>query len=198
MYRKIIENYKPINEQEHYDRLSMLNFIDKNENALSRDNLVAHFTTSAIVVNKSLDKVLFAYHLIYKSWAWLGGHNDLDSDFLNVAVKEAKEESGLLNVYPLEKNPIMLDQILVQTHIKNGKYVGDHLHLNLTYLLYADENEKLTVKEDENSGVKWFKISDVLGMVKEERMIPIYKKAFDYIDKNRDVLIKVIKNDSMD
>lgn len=39
-----------------------------------------------------------AYHNIYKSWAWTGGHSDGDSDLLNVALKEAKEETGLENL----------------------------------------------------------------------------------------------------
>lgn len=37
-----------------------------------------------------------------------------------------------------------------------GAYVPSHLHLNVTYLLEADEEERLRLKEDENSGVAWF------------------------------------------
>lgn len=40
--------------------------------------------------------------------------------------------------------------------MKRGKYVSSHLHLNVTYLLIADDMNVLTVKPDENSGVKWF------------------------------------------
>ena len=31
-----------------------------------------------------------------------------------------------------------------------------HLHLNVSYLLEADEEEVLRIKPDENSGVRWF------------------------------------------
>ena len=41
----------------------------------------------------SLSKILMAYHKIYNSWAWVGGHSDGDSDLLYVAMKEAKEEA---------------------------------------------------------------------------------------------------------
>ncbi|WMM23788.1 GNAT family N-acetyltransferase [Tissierella sp. MB52-C2] len=46
-------------------------------------------------MNKSLDKVLMIHHNIRNTWAWTGGHVDGDSDFLHVAIKEAKEETGI-------------------------------------------------------------------------------------------------------
>lgn len=55
--------------------------------------------------------------------------------------------------------------------------------MNLTYLLVADEAEELIIKPDENSGVRWFDIDDVLNYVTEERMIYIYKKVFDILKK---------------
>ena len=43
-------------------------------------------------------------------------------------------------------------------HEKKGKYVPSHLHLNVTYLLEADDTESLHIKQDENSAVNWFPI----------------------------------------
>lgn len=62
-------------------------------------------------------------------------------------------------------------------HIKKGKYVSPHIHLNLTYLLEVDEKEMLKIKEDENSGVKWINLEDVEKESNEEWMIEnVYKK----------------------
>lgn len=181
MHIKIIENYQPKNEQEAIDKLAMLDFAKKNPDALFRTNLIAHFSNSAIILNKTLTKVLFANHLIYKSWGWIGGHNDGNPNFLEILLEEATEETGVKNVLPLSFEPVAIDNILVHNHIKRGVYVGDHIHMNLTYLLIADETEPLVTKIDENSGVKWFDLDDVLNHVTEERMIPIYKKIFSYI-----------------
>ncbi|MDY0276482.1 MAG: NUDIX hydrolase [Acholeplasma sp.] len=185
MYKKIINEYIPKCEQEQMDKKAMMDFISKNGDALSRDNLIAHVTSSAFVVNKDFTKVLFIYHLIFKSWSWIGGHNDNDPDCLGVAIKETKEETGLKEVSVVLDEPIMLDNIYVGTHIKNGKYVPDHLHLNVTYLLMADEDEELFIKHDENSGVKWFLLDDILNVCSEERMKPIYTKAINIIKKFR-------------
>lgn len=64
-------------------------------------------------------------------------------------------------------------------HIKRGKYVASHLHLSVAYILEADENEELVVKEDENSGVKWVDIDNVLDLTNEEYMKNVYKKLID-------------------
>lgn len=177
-YIEQIKNYQPFNEQEKYDKKLILKFINKNSDNLYRENLAGHITSSAIVVNSEMTKVLFAYHNIYDSWSWVGGHNDGDPDLLKVAIKETKEETGISEVKPFNKEIFMLDVIYVENHIKKGKYVPDHLHLNLTFLLIADENQKLIIKPDENQAVKWIELKKVFEMISEPRMIPVYKKAF--------------------
>ncbi len=86
------------------------------------------------------------YHKIYNSWAWTGGHSDGDSDILYVAMKEAKEETGIKNVIPIFKDIYSLELINVNGHEKRGKYVCSHVHINVTYLLETDEKEKLRIK----------------------------------------------------
>ena len=101
------------------------------------------------------------YHNIYQSWAWTGGHSDGEADLLKVAIKELKEETGVKNIKILKQEPFSLEVLTVNGHIKRGKYVSSHIHLNLTYLIEIDENEELHNKEDENSNVKWIPIEQI-------------------------------------
>ncbi len=174
--REVIENFRPFNEQEERDKEFILSFMDTYEDVLTRDNVVAHFTVSNWVVNKERTKVIMIYHNIYNSWAWTGGHADGDSDFLHVALKELEEETGLKNVKVLTNDIASLEIVTVDGHVKRGKYVSSHLHINVTYILEADENELLRIKEDENSGVKWIDIDKVVEVTNEPKMIPIYNK----------------------
>lgn len=175
MYERL-KNYQPQNEQEQKDLEAILLFVGRNSDVLERSNLVAHLTSSAIILNQRMDKVLFIHHNIYHSWGWVGGHNDGDPDCLNVAVKEAKEETGVINIEPFSDDILGVDVIYVQNHIKHGAYVPDHVHLNVTYLLVADESDDLTIKPDENSGVRWFSFEEVFNHISEPRMKPIYTK----------------------
>lgn len=156
---KQIEEYIPYNEQEETDRKQILRCL-KEEDIFCRTNYLAHMTSSAWVVNEMRTKVLMAYHNIYNSWSWLGGHADGEEDLLKVAVREVKEESGLIQVRPLSGKIYSLEVLTVDGHEKRGAYVGSHLHLNVTYLLEAEENAPLSSKEDENSGVAWFGLKE--------------------------------------
>lgn len=163
-----LEKYVPYNEQEEVDKEVMLSYINNFDNVLTRENKYGHFTSSAFVLNKERTKILMAYHKIYDSWAWVGGHSDGDSDLLHVAMKEAKEETGIKNVTPISENLYSLEIIVVNGHEKRGKYVASHVHLNATYLLEADESEEIHIKEDENSGVKWVPINKILEASSEQ------------------------------
>ena len=179
--RELIEKYKPSNEQETVDRELMLNYIDMFPNILTRDNSLCHFTSSAWVVNKDRTKVLMIHHNIYNSWAWVGGHADGDSDLGFVALKETKEETGLDNVKIISDGIFGLEIITVDSHIKRGKFVSSHLHLDCCFLIEADENDPLMIKDDENSGVKWIDIDEAPIITNEEKMRPIYKKLINKV-----------------
>ena len=181
-YRQTIAEYRPKNEQEQVDQTAILTFIDAHPDVLDRSNRVAHLTSSAIIVNAAMNRVLFAHHNLYQSWGWVGGHNDGDPDLLGVALKEAHEETGVTGLVQVSTSIFMIDVIHVTNHIKHGQYVGDHLHLNVTYLLIGDEKQTPKHKPDENSGVRWFSFDEALDHVSEPRMKPIYQKAFDAIE----------------
>lgn len=154
LIRQII-NYSPVNEQEEADRKTMLAFLESGNDISTRQNPVAHLTASAWVVSPDRKKVLMAYHRLYDSWAWLGGHADGDWNLARVAEKEAREESGITDVHLVSEMPVSLEVLTVNGHEKKGKYVPCHLHLNLTYLFEAPQTQSLQIKPDENSGVAW-------------------------------------------
>ena len=162
-----IKAYLPFNEQEEMDKNLILDCLTQGKNVLHRENLEAHLTASAWVVNLQRTKVLMVYHNIYDSWSWMGGHADGEEDLLQVAIKEVQEESGLQTVHPVTPEIFSLEVLTVDGHLKNGKYVSSHLHLNLTYLLEADEAAQLSIKADENSGVAWFSLEDAVNASSE-------------------------------
>ena len=157
-----LKNYKPVNAQEQADQNFFLEQLHKNPDAFSRKSRAAHFTASAWLVNKSRNRVIMIYHNIYNSWSWVGGHADGETNLLHVALKETQEETGLKNIVPAINDIYSLESLTVDGHFKRGKYVSSHLHLNVTYLIEADESESLRTKPDENSGVRWFGLQEAI------------------------------------
>lgn len=160
--------YIPYNEQEARDRETILRLLRSRDDIFLRLNTFAHMTASAWVVDSTRTKVLMAYHNIYNSWSWLGGHADGEADLLQVAIREVREESGVNFVEPLTEDIFSIEVLTVDGHEKRGAYVPSHLHLNITYLLEASENEETRIAEEENSGVKWFPLSEAVAASSEE------------------------------
>jgi 8-oxo-dGTP pyrophosphatase MutT (NUDIX family) len=179
-----IKNYIPFNEQEEKDRETIINCFYNFDDILTRNNEIIHLTSSAFVVNKNRDKVLMIHHNIYNSWCWTGGHADGEEDLLLVALNEAKEETGVNNIFTVNDTIYSLDILPVLGHIKKGKYVSSHLHISVAYLIEADENEKLIVKSDENSDVKWIPLDQIDVYSNEPHMIIIYDKIVAKIENN--------------
>ena len=172
-----IENYTPFNEQEQRDKAQILDFLRSGAELITRNNPVAHLTASAWVVSPDRKQVIMIYHNLYKSWSWMGGHADGDWDLLRVAKKEVMEECGLQELTVVSPEILSLEILCVDGHEKKGKYVPCHLHLNCTYLLEADPDSPIRVKEDENSQVGWIDFDDIGGKSTEPWFVErIYSK----------------------
>ena len=181
-----LKKYIPTNEQEAHDKAQMIAYMESNENYLTRENTIAHFTTSIWTVNKERTKSLMVYHNIYNSWSWIGGHADGVENLREVALRELQEETGVKNARLVCDEIFSIETLTVDGHIKKGVYVPSHLHLNVTYLAEADETEVLVVKEDENQAVKWFAFEEALEASTEPWMVElVYKKL---IAKSRKIL----------
>ncbi len=173
--RKDLMDYSCWNEQEARERPLLLAALDE-EHVFLRENLRNHFTASAWITNPGRDRVLMAYHKLYDAWAWTGGHADGDADLMRVALKEAQEETGV-HARPLDEKPFSIEILNVNGHEKRGIFVPSHLHLNVTYLLEADDREPIRVKADENSAVRWFGLEEALENCSEPWMVTrIYSK----------------------
>lgn len=172
----LISRYHPYDERETIDKEVILDFIKNNAKILSRNNKIAHFAVSAWITNPNHTKILMVHHNIYNSWSWVGGHADGDADFLRVIQKEISEETGLDKVKLLHDQIFGLCILTVPSHIKRGKIVNAHLHLDVEYLFEADETATTRAKLDENSGIKWVDIDEVEKVVNESETKPIYHR----------------------
>ena len=172
-----IVHFQPGDAREAAEKELILDLIARcGDRILLRENAFAHMTASSIIVNRDRTHTLMAFHKIYNSWAWTGGHADGESDFESIARREAQEESGISGLIRLGNGPASMEILPVWAHTKRGKAVGSHLHLNVSYLFEADDSLPLRACEDENSAVGWIEIDKLADSVSEPPMMPIYER----------------------
>jgi len=176
----IIVRFSPKDGREERERAIILDLIAQcSERILSRESDFAHMTASSIIVSRDRKRTLMAFHKIYNSWAWTGGHADGESDFEAIARREAQEETGITDLVRLGNGPASIEILPVWAHVKKGKHVGSHLHLNVSYLFEADESLPLRIAQDENSAVGWIEVDKLSEKVSEPPMLPIYERLLN-------------------
>ena len=173
-----LRGYQGDSAEEKVEKEVVLNLLaQKGEELLFRTSPLAHVTAAVMVFNPQRDKLLMIKHNILGTWACVGGHADGEGDLLAVAKKELQEETGVFQATPIAKTMLSLDILLVMAHYKRESYVPNHLHINATYAFVAEENVKLSVKEDENSQVAWIPVDQIEAYCKEEDFVKVYKKV---------------------
>lgn len=175
----LFTEYEPKSDLEITDLAYISDAIAHYGSGLFTRHPAMHFSASAMIFNPSMTKTLLIYHKLYDSWGWTGGHMDGETDFLTVAIKEAQEETGLVELKPLYSKPISIEVLPVWFHYKHGRPISSHLHLNASFVLIADEHAAHKQNMTETNGVQWVDISEIRSYVTEPQMLPIYDKIIE-------------------
>lgn len=176
--RQQLEKFIPQTPQERKDYECMLEY-STFPHILERSNTCVHMTASSLIVNEERTHVLLAYHRIFDSFAWTGGHADGESDLFSVAFREALEETGLTTLSVYSKDIISVELLPVWGHVKNGSYVSAHLHANVSYVFIGDMTLPIQPNIEEHTEVAWIPIKEISKYVKEPYMYTIYTKILN-------------------
>lgn len=124
--------------------------------AFYRDHLPGHITGSAWIVDESKEYTLLTHHAKLNRWLQPGGHADGEENVLEVARKEAIEETGLTNL----KLPLSSFFDLDIHTIPARKEFPEHLHYDIRFLFIASRSEKLLISE-ESHDLGWIHMDDL-------------------------------------
>ena len=156
------------------------------EKCFDRDCLPGHITASCWIVSHDLACVLLTHHRKLGSWLQLGGHADGETCVLDVALREAREESGMQEfrvISPVSNPPTSGSQgapgvpFDVDVHqIPARKNEPAHEHHDIRYLLVAEPDQALVISE-ESIDLRWFPIDSLPGLLVDESMLRMNAKA---------------------
>ncbi len=146
-------------------------FIHAQPRCFERSLEIGHITGSAWVVDLERTHVLLTHHRKLDRWLQLGGHADGDPDILNVAWREAREESGLNEIKPVSENIFDTDVHNIPTTPKEPA----HFHHDVRFLFEADRHAPLVISA-ESKDLAWVPIAKIGDYsVDESIMRMVYK-----------------------
>lgn len=128
--------------------------------AFKRDRMDGHFTASAWVVNHGRTHTLLTLHRKLGRWLQLGGHADGNENLMEVAMQEAREESGLTSLQMVDSTIFDIDKHI----IPERPHVPQHFHFDVRYLFEADINEHLLMS-NESISLAWIAFDSVVDMI---------------------------------
>lgn len=175
MHRKklldLLENHNPSDNNERKMTNETIEFVKTNEDCFKRELLIGHVTGSAWIVNDARTHVLMMHHRKLNQWFQPGGHCDGDPDVLNVALKEANEETGLKKLKVVDGEIYDVDVHL----IPERKGIPAHYHYDVRFLIEADMNEPLIVTEESND-LAWVSLDKIAEHNDSESIMRMARK----------------------
>jgi 8-oxo-dGTP pyrophosphatase MutT (NUDIX family) len=147
-------------------------FAEAHPDCLLRSCAPGHLTGSACVVSPDRRRALLTHHRKLGKWLQLGGHADGEADLLAVAMREAREESGLSRLAAVGQRLFDVDRHWIPEH---GGEPG-HWHHDLRFMLEGDPAEPLTLT-DESKALAWVDVAAVAALNREESMLRMVRKT---------------------
>jgi 8-oxo-dGTP pyrophosphatase MutT (NUDIX family) len=145
----------------------------------SRSQLPLHFTASALVLHPASRRVLLRWHVKHDLWLQVGGHGDPgESDPLQIALREAREETGLSDLVPWPDERL---QHAVLCAVRQSGSEPEHEHGDLRYFL-TTEHPDMIAPENEQSPLRWLTLGKARALVGANNLSETLDRAERLLD----------------
>lgn len=178
-----LKHHRPSTSKETSDLEAILDFLNARQKPFDRNNLDAHLTASAIIVNRAGTHVLMGHHFKLGRWLQLGGHGEPhDVDAQAVALRESREESGLHAFQPHPKAPCPLH---IDIHdIPARGQVPAHKHLDIRFLFLCSDPGIPRPVPGEHHEVRWFSWEETKSLHLDDSLLVALEKAYGILHRS--------------
>lgn len=124
--------------------------------------LPLHFTASALVLHPYSGRVLLRWHQRMRMWLQVGGHGDPgEGDPLAIALREAREETGLPDLRPWPDDAL---RHAVVCQVPAGHGEPAHEHADLRYFLGTRNPDDIR-PESPGAPLRWLAVDEARALV---------------------------------
>jgi 8-oxo-dGTP pyrophosphatase MutT (NUDIX family) len=155
---ELVSAHEPADRRERDSKDRFLLELERLERPWDQRADPVHVTASAVVVGRR-GTVLHRHRLLGR-WLQPGGHLEAGESPPEAAMREVAEETGLAGAHP-DKGPHLLR---LDVHLAGARLA--HTHLDLCYLLYADDLDP-SPPEGESPDARWWEWEAALEVADE-------------------------------
>lgn len=133
---------------------------------------IRHFTVTGYVVNSGKTKLLLIHHKKLNKWVSPGGHLEENEVPHEGAIREVLEETGIRASVVMNGDPDLGLKGAIDTQIPRPYALcyqlipagrePEHIHLDMMYVLEADDTVTITARIEEVHGVEWRTKDEIL------------------------------------
>lgn len=167
-------------EADVVDRIGAL--VAGHANCFHRECRPGHITGAAWIFSADRRRCLLTHHRKLDRWLQLGGHADGQWLVEEVALREAREESGMsrFDFVPIDGclMPLDLDVHDIPARVdQSGRLIEDaHEHHDIRFLLIAHAGQTAHAS-DESHAIRWFTPDEIFQLTAEESVLRMLDKA---------------------
>lgn len=161
---RVLDAHQAADDKEAADIELIKRMIAEHPGILSKTCEAGHITASALIVDRASRRTLLHFHKRLGRWLQVGGHADSETDIATVALREAREETGLTDLafYPTGEPALPID---FDAHsIPRSHETPEHLHLDFRYLLVTRRPESIAPAAGESTQFKWLSFDEALAL----------------------------------
>ena len=171
-------------EAEMIDRMCAL--VEGHADCFLRTCRPGHITGAAWILSDDRRRCLLTHHRKLDRWLQMGGHADGEWRVEEVALREAREESGMtgFDFVPIDGMLMPLDadvhQIPARYNQAGQLIEDDHDHHDVRFLLIDNPGQEARCS-DESHDVAWFTPDEISQLTDEESVLRMLRKALELI-----------------
>jgi 8-oxo-dGTP pyrophosphatase MutT (NUDIX family) len=174
VHNGLLTEYQPDGEAEAADVRRMSQLAATAADPWSRSQLPLHLTASALVLHPASRRVLLRWHVKHDRWLQVGGHGDPgETDPLQIALREAREETGLSDLAPWPDGSL---RHVAVCYVRPSGAEPEHEHGDLRYFL-ATEHPDDIAPENEQSPLRWLTIAEARVLVGDNNLAETLVRA---------------------
>ncbi|MED5261027.1 MAG: NUDIX hydrolase [Myxococcota bacterium] len=156
-------------------------FVRQHPDCFERSCVPGHITASSWILSAEGSRFLLTHHRKLGRWLQLGGHADGETDVRAVALREAREESGLSD-FEVVPDASGLDVLDLDIHrIPPHGRDPEHFHYDVRFLFCAAVDHPV-IASDESHEVRWFDPGESGDVLSEESLRRLMRKSSARLD----------------